>query len=121
MTAPNTLAEIRDADENRLRVFDTGANRLVIAITDENEIPIGTLLDRDKITTLRDALTKWLNTTTPEPTTAGQWEAELRRAAGRSLCIGYCTECGHSNTRHDSGRCSIKHCTCNRDQNGVAK
>ena len=121
MTNPKTLLDGRDQDGSRLLIFKASADMLLMEITDENEIPVGTLLDRTRIADIRDALTKWLDTTTPEPRPATLWEAELRRDAGRSLCIGYCTGCGHSVRRHDSGCCSIKHCTCNRDQNGVSR
>lgn len=51
----------------------------------------------------------------PEATTRGRWEAELRRDAGRSLAVPYCGDCGHSRIRHDSGRCSVRGCKCDRD------
>lgn len=51
----------------------------------------------------------------PQASTAGRWEAELRRDAGRSLALPYCDSCGHSRIRHDSGRCSVRGCLCNWD------
>lgn len=59
------------------------------------------------------------NSTLPEATTTGRWEAELRRDAGKSVPLPYCNAkgCGHSWARHTrSGGCSVRtgttECAC---------
>lgn len=141
MTVPargaETLLDLTDQDGNNLRIINAGAGKLLIDVTDENEIPIGILTDRALAMEIRDALTRWIETSEYDSATeakdahhaqwqadletvAGRWEAELRRDAGRSLCIGYCTGCGHSNNHH-ADRCYATDCTCNRDRNGVSR